>query len=170
MDHRHRPPRPRRDVDHGQEAQEAEEVMSESNGSTEPTTPKRVIGTPAPAESGTLLTSDVEAPAGIQPGYELDEDGAKKAERIVALFFVIAGLAGFAFMVYFVGWSGRDGGMHGIHRARESNLWLGGLMTLSFLATGIGVTIWVRRLMTSAPIEQERHELASTREDLDYFT
>jgi ubiquinol-cytochrome c reductase iron-sulfur subunit len=157
-------------VDHGQEAQEAEEVMSEPNGSTEPTTPKRVIGTPAPAESGALLTSDTDVPAGVQPGYELDETGAKRAERIVALFFIIAGLAGIGFMVYFVGWSGRDGGMHGIHRAQESNLWLGGLMTLSFLATGIGVTIWVRRLMTSAPIEQERHELASTREDLDYFT
>ncbi len=144
--------------------------MSEPNGSTEPTTPKRVIGTPAPAESGALLTSDTDVPAGVQPGYELDETGAKRAERIVALFFIIAGLAGIGFMVYFVGWSGRDGGMHGIHRAQESNLWLGGLMTLSFLATGIGVTIWVRRLMTSAPIEQERHELASTREDLDYFT
>src|SRR3954469_15289362 len=109
MAHRYRPPRPRRDVDHGQEAQEAEEVMSESNGSTEPTTPKRVIGTPAPAESGTLLTSESAAPVGAQPGYELDEDMAKRAERIVALFFIIAGLAGIGFMAYFIGWSGRDG-------------------------------------------------------------
>ncbi|MEO5874369.1 MAG: Rieske 2Fe-2S domain-containing protein [Streptosporangiaceae bacterium] len=146
--------------------------MSESHGSTEPTTPtpKRVIGTPAPAESGGLLTTESAEAEGPKPGYELDEAMAKRAERLVALFFILAGLAGVGFMVYFIGWSGRDGGMHGIDRARESNLWLGGLMTLSFLATGVGVTIWVRRLMTSAPIEQERHDLASSEADRAYFT
>jgi ubiquinol-cytochrome c reductase iron-sulfur subunit len=35
------------------------------------------------------------------------------------------------------------------------------MMALSFLALAIGVTIWVRRLMTSKPIVQERHELAA---------
>ncbi|GAB3679988.1 Rieske 2Fe-2S domain-containing protein [Actinocorallia lasiicapitis] len=118
-----------------------------------------MIGTPAPAESGTLLAKD-DTPSGeIVPGYELDEAAAKKSERIIALIFLIAFAASVAFIVYFIGFSGRNGGMHGLEDAREVNLWLGGTMTLSFMAMAIGVTLWVRRLMTSAPIEQERHEL-----------
>ncbi|GAA3215987.1 ubiquinol-cytochrome c reductase iron-sulfur subunit [Actinocorallia longicatena] len=141
--------------------------MSESN--EESTAPKRVIGTPAPAESGTLLAKDDNEPDEITPGYELDEKSAKKAERVVALFFLIAFAASVIFIVYFIGFSGRDGGMHGLDRAWESNLWLGGMMTLSFLAMGVGVTLWIRRLMTSAPIEQERHDLNSSDADRAVF-
>lgn len=133
--------------------------------------PHRVIGTPAPAESRTLLTIDEHAPvapAGAE-GDEDDEKAAKKAERVVATFFLLAFFASVAFIVYFIGWSGRDGGMHGMHRAQESNLVLGGMMTLSFLAMAIGVTIWVRRLMTAKQIVQERHELASPEADRQVF-
>lgn len=80
------------------------------------------------------------------------------------MFFLIAFAASVAFIAYYIGWSGRDGGMHGIHRTRESNLWLGGMMTLAFLAMAVGVTIWVRRLMTSKPIIQERHAPRATEE------
>ncbi len=134
----------------------------ETTGSgTEPTEAggarERVVGTPSPAASKQLLASeDVSAPAG--KGEELDEREAKRAERIVALFFLAAFAGSVAFIAYYIGWSGRDKGMHGIHRAQESNLWLGGTMALAFLAMAFGITIWVRRLMTSKPIIQERHE------------
>ncbi|MGK5557115.1 cytochrome bc1 complex Rieske iron-sulfur subunit [Actinomadura kijaniata] len=120
--------------------------------------PDRKVGTPSPAEDNTLLAQE-EYPAPAGAGEELDEKAAKRAERIVASFFLLAFAASVAFIAYFIGWSGRDGGMHGIHRAKESNLWLGGMMALAFLALAIGVTIWVRRLMTSKPIVQERHPL-----------
>ncbi|GAA4093851.1 MULTISPECIES: ubiquinol-cytochrome c reductase iron-sulfur subunit [Actinomadura] len=120
--------------------------------------PGRVVGTPSPAAERRLLPEgDISAPEGA--GEELDEQSAKRAERVVAAFFLLAFAASVAFIAYYIGWSGRHGGMHGIDRARESNLWLGGTMTLAFLAMAIGVTIWVRRLMTSKPIVQERHEL-----------
>ena len=119
--------------------------------------PGRVVGTPSPAAEKKLLASeDISAPAGS--GEELDEQSAKRAERVVALFFLTAFAASIGFIAYYIVWSGRDGGMHGIDRARESNYWLGGLMALSFLALAIGITIWVRRLMTSKPLVQERHE------------
>ncbi len=138
--------------------------MSDETNETPSAGPERVIGTPPPVKSGTLLAPGGGDGGDYQPGVELDEAKAKKAERIVALCFLITFAASVGFMVYFIGWSGRDGGMHGLERARESNLWLGGLMTLSFLALGVGVTIWVRKLMTSAPIEQARHDLASSEE------
>jgi ubiquinol-cytochrome c reductase iron-sulfur subunit len=163
-------------VDHRQEAEEAEEVMSDDNQTTgsgpEPAghgRPERVVGTPSPAAGNQLLASeDISAPAGS--GQELDEQSAKRAERIVALFFLGAFAASVAFIAYYIGWSGRDGGMHGVDRARESNYILGGLMALSFLALAIGVTIWVRRLMTSKPIVQERHEMRADQQTREAFT
>ncbi|MEU5989511.1 Rieske 2Fe-2S domain-containing protein [Spirillospora sp. NPDC047418] len=129
---------------------------------------ERVIGTPSPAREKALLAEDdISAPAGV--GDQLDEQSAKRAERIVAAFFLLAFLASVAFIAYFIGWSGRDGGMHGIWDAREVNFWLGGTMALAFLSMAIGVTIWVRRLMTSKPIIQERHELAADEETKETF-
>ncbi|GAA4141288.1 ubiquinol-cytochrome c reductase iron-sulfur subunit [Actinomadura keratinilytica] len=131
--------------------------------------PGRVVGTPSPAAERRLLPEgDVSAPEGA--GEELDEQSAKRAERVVAAFFLLAFAASVAFIAYYIGWSGRDGGMHGIDRARESNLWLGGTMTLAFLAMAIGVTIWVRRLMTSKPLVQERHELRADDATREAFT
>ncbi|WP_030145052.1 ubiquinol-cytochrome c reductase iron-sulfur subunit [Spirillospora albida] len=130
----------------------------ETAGAQEPR--ERVIGTPSPARDKALLADgDMSAPAGA--GEQLDEASAKRAERIVALFFLLAFAGSVAFIAYYIGWSGRDGGMHGVLRARESNFWLGGTMALSFLAMAAGVTIWVRRLMASKPIIQERHEFAA---------
>jgi len=132
--------------------------------------PKRVIGTPSPATGKTLVSAD-EAPApAADPADELDERSAKKAERIVASLFLIAFAASVVFIAYYIGWSGRDGGMHGVDRARESNLWFGGMMTLAFLAMAIGVTIWVRRLMTSKPIIQERHDMQTDEATREAFT
>lgn len=129
---------------------------------------ERVIGTPSPAQEKALLAEDdISAPAGA--GEQLDEASAKRAERIVAAFFLLAFAASVTFIVYFIGWSGRDGGMHGVADARETNFWLGGSMAVAFLAMAAGVTIWVRRLMTSKPIVQERHELASDEESRAAF-
>ncbi|WP_067463199.1 cytochrome bc1 complex Rieske iron-sulfur subunit [Actinomadura macra] len=149
--------------------------MSDDNkdtaGSPEPSESARgrVIGTPSPARDKALLAEgDISAPAGA--GEQLDEAAAKRAERVVAAFFLLAFLGSVAFIAYYIGWSGRHGGMHGVTRARESNFWLGGTMALSFLALAVGVTIWVRRLMTSKPIVQERHSLAADEETRAGFT
>jgi Rieske Fe-S protein len=132
-------------------------------------TPKRVIGTPSPAGERPLIASE-QGPPPRTPGVELDEQSAKRAERVVAAFFMLAFLGSLAFIVYFIGFSGRDGGMHGVQRSREVNYALGSAMTVAFLAIAIGVTIWVRRLMTSQEIVQQRGELASPPEVKQEFT
>jgi ubiquinol-cytochrome c reductase iron-sulfur subunit len=43
------------------------------------------------------------------------------------------------------------------------------MMSVSFLAMAIGVTIWVRRLMTAKEIIQERHDLATPAPDREAF-
>jgi ubiquinol-cytochrome c reductase iron-sulfur subunit len=138
-----------------------------SSGSEQPQgKPDRVIWTPSPAEKHRLLAPD-EGGTRVEPhvgDYELDEKAARRAERVVAAFFVLAFLASVGFIVYYIGFSGRHGGMHGIYRARESNFFLGGFMALAFLALAAGVTIWVRRLMTAPPLVQDRHELYSSPE------
>ncbi|MCW2903524.1 MAG: Rieske (2Fe-2S) domain protein [Streptosporangiaceae bacterium] len=134
-------------------------------------TPKRVIGTPPPAEDRHLLApEDGPAAAAAASDEELDEQSARKAERVVAAFFVLAFLASVAFIVYFIGFSGRHGGMHGLSRSREVNYALGTAMTVAFMALAVGVTIWIRRLMTSHPLVQKRGVIASPPEDRKVFT
>jgi len=130
----------------------------ESGDAAREQSPKRVIGTPE--QSGRLLVADDPAPQGA--GEELDEASAKRAERIVALFFLLAALASVGFIAAYV-WSGQQGpdGMHGLADTRASNYALGTTMTVAMLSMAIGVTIWVRRLMTSKQIVQQREELPS---------
>src|SRR5918999_1781929 len=143
-----------------------ESTGTESGAGTaeaEERTPRGVIGTPSPAESRRLLATDEDgdaSPAAPRPGEELDEEAARKAERVVATLFIIAFLASIGFIVVYV-LSGRNGGMHGVRRAMWSNYGLGSTMTIAFLAMAAGITIWFRRLMTAKPIIQERGDLTS---------
>ncbi|MBA9006667.1 MULTISPECIES: cytochrome bc1 complex Rieske iron-sulfur subunit [Thermomonospora] len=146
--------------------------MSDNNtGSNEPMepgdavheeqqSPKRKVGTPT--QGGRLLATDESEPAPQGAGAELDEAAAKRAERVVAAFFLLAALASVGFIAAYV-WSGTQGpnGMHGLDDARASNYALGACMTVAMLAMAIGVTIWVRRLMTSKQIVQQRGNLHS---------
>ena len=144
--------------------------MSDNTGSNEPMesgdavrkeqSPKRKVGTPA--QGGRLLATDESEPAPQGAGAELDEAAAKRAERVVAALFLLAALASVGFIAAYV-WSGTQGpdGMHGIDDARASNYALGACMTVAMLAMAVGVTIWVRRLMTSKQIVQQRGELPS---------
>ena len=130
--------------------------------------PRRVIGTPSPAVARTLLPAD-QGDGGRQVTRELpaepeDPRRAKRAERIVAACFIIAGLAGLAFLVFYgtIGVGSITGALH-------SNLALGGSMALMFLLLGIGATIWVRQLMPTVELTEERHVLASSPEDRAAF-
>lgn len=132
--------------------------------------PRRVIGTPAPAESHRLLEKEIERQfeaeddierAGIHPR---PVKSARRAEKIVALFFVLAFLAGIAFIVaYWVL------GVHSPERTRISNIGLGTTLTIALLAIACGAVVWVRRIMPEYEVVQERHPLASTAEEKKAF-
>src|SRR5690606_36789121 len=98
------------------------------------------------------------------PARELTEEEAKRSERLVATWFVIAFLAGVAFLVLYALVPTHDAAP-----ASLSNKLLGGSLTVVLFALAIGITLWVRRLMPSKSLEDERHELRSDDEDRTKF-
>ncbi|PZG13563.1 cytochrome bc1 complex Rieske iron-sulfur subunit [Nonomuraea aridisoli] len=122
--------------------------------------PKRVIGTPPP---GTSMLGTVEAPRAEEevPGVTLqDEAKARKAEKIVALCFVITFLAAIAFIISYVVFQ-----VGSPEATGASNLALGSSLTVAILSLAIGIVIWVRQIMPKYSLVQERHLMVSDEED-----
>jgi ubiquinol-cytochrome c reductase iron-sulfur subunit len=134
--------------------------------------PRRVIGTPPPAQSRMLLGETAGgSTAGLPevkprelPADPQDMGDAKRAERIVATCFILAMLAGFGFIAAYLIF-----GVHTLTRVEHSNLALGLTMGLTFLFLGIGATIWVRRLMPHVELTEQRHPLRSDEKDREAF-
>jgi ubiquinol-cytochrome c reductase iron-sulfur subunit len=129
--------------------------------------PHRVIGTPPPAQSRTLLAEEPADQAVAErelPADPEDLPGARRAERSVAAFFTIAMLAGLGFIACYVIFR-----VHTISNVTHSNLALGLTMAIAFLAMGAGAVIWVRRLMPNVEQTEQRHELRSTPENKAAF-
>src|SRR5215472_13899844 len=157
---------------HG-EPEEGPILEGQTEGSAEPEgAPHRVIGTPPPAQSRMLLAETAAGTADGQPAVrerELpadpqDMDDAKRAERIVAACFLLAMLAGIAFIAAYVIFE-----PHSPTRVLHSNLALGLTMGLTFLLLGAGATIWVRRLMPHVELSEPRHPLRSDEADREAF-
>jgi ubiquinol-cytochrome c reductase iron-sulfur subunit len=126
--------------------------------------PRRVIGTPPPGEQAQLVATSADVKE--ESGYVLDEAKARRAERVVATFFGLTFVSGIAFMFFYGWWPGTVGN---VNRAERSNYLLGAAMTLAFLGLAIGMTIWVRQLMTSKEIIVDRGHLATDPEDRSVF-
>jgi ubiquinol-cytochrome c reductase iron-sulfur subunit len=131
---------------------------------------RRVIGTPPPAESRTLLADVSGEGNGSQPApRELPADPpdlrhAKNAERVVAACFILATLAGIGFIAAYVGLE-----VGSVDAVLRSNLALGLSMSVVFLALAAGAVIWVRHLMPDVELTEERHPMASAPEDRKAF-
>ncbi|MEV0615940.1 Rieske 2Fe-2S domain-containing protein [Nonomuraea sp. NPDC050404] len=125
--------------------------------------PKRVIGTPAP---GTSMLGAAQAQEDVDqdvPGVTLqDEAKARKAEKIVALCFVITFFAAIAFIISYVYFQ-----VGSPEATGTSNLALGSSLTVAILALAIGIVVWVRQIMPKYSLVQERHTMASDEEDRD---
>ncbi|MBB2911895.1 ubiquinol-cytochrome c reductase iron-sulfur subunit [Streptosporangium becharense] len=121
--------------------------------------PKRVIGTPSPAASTSLLGTEAPAGGGTRqvPGViPQDEKTAKKGERITALCFIVAFLAGIAFVVSYVVFQVGD-----INSTATSNFALGSSLAVALLALASGMVTWVRMVMPKYNLVQERHPMVS---------
>jgi ubiquinol-cytochrome c reductase iron-sulfur subunit len=129
-------------------------------------TPKRVIGTPPPAESRYLLSAEGEdsGSGGTRPP-EHDASASRGAERWAALFFILAFVGSVAFIAAYVAFP-----VHTVSKTMWSNYALGGAMTLAFLGLAVGVTIWVRSIMTTPQAVQEREPLVSSDAEKKAFT
>jgi ubiquinol-cytochrome c reductase iron-sulfur subunit len=137
-------------------------------GAEETRAPHRVIGTPSPAQQHLLLADgDEEAPPPAPrelPADPEDPVKAKRAERVVGACFIIATLAGFGFIVAYIGI-----GVHGINSTLRSNLALGTTLSVSLLGLAVGATIWVRSLMPQVELTEPRKPLASSEKDRQEF-
>jgi ubiquinol-cytochrome c reductase iron-sulfur subunit len=130
--------------------------------------PHRVIGTPPPAEARMML-ADVDGrkarPARRWlPADPPDPRRAKKAERLVAALFILSTLAGIGFIAAYVGLE--VGSVDSVFR---SNLALGLSMSVVFLALAVGAVIWVRHIMPTVELSEDRHPMASTPEERQAF-
>jgi ubiquinol-cytochrome c reductase iron-sulfur subunit len=98
------------------------------------------------------------------PAEPDDPRRARRAERVVVACFIIAMLAGFGFLVAYgvIGVGSITGALH-------SNLVLGGCLSAVFLFLGIGAVIWVRQLMPTVEITEQRHLMRSAEEDRAAF-
>jgi quinol---cytochrome c reductase iron-sulfur subunit len=130
--------------------------------------PRRVIGTPPPAQARILLASpetDAEPPAPRElPAGPDNPDAAKTAERIIAACFILSMLASIGFIAAYVGLE-----VHSVDAALRSNLALGLSMGIAFMAVGAGAVLWVRHIMPDVEQVEERHPLASSQEERAAF-
>jgi ubiquinol-cytochrome c reductase iron-sulfur subunit len=130
--------------------------------------PRRVIGTPPPAQARILL-ADPQAngepalPRELPAGPD-NPATAKTAERVVAACFLLSMVASIGFIAAYIGLE-----VHSVDATLRSNLALGLSMSVAFLAVGVGATIWVRSIMPDVEQVEERHPLASSAEDREKF-
>jgi ubiquinol-cytochrome c reductase iron-sulfur subunit len=134
----------------------------------EPARPHRVIGTPPPAQARTLLGDGSGNGSQLEP-RELpaepdDPRQAKKAERLVAILFTLSFLASCGFIAAYVGLE-----VNTVDATLRSNLALGTAMSVAFLSLAIGATLWVRLLMPTVEVTEERHPMASTPQEREAF-
>jgi ubiquinol-cytochrome c reductase iron-sulfur subunit len=138
----------------------------------EPAGPHRVIGTPFPAPKAVDVAVEPTEPAfSAEPPTP---QHAKNAERLVAALFILAFLAGVAFIWAFVaieiGVSTIPKGANPVVAAMRSNYALGTTLSVALLALGAGSIIWVRHLTPNIEIEEERHDLPSQPQDRKAFS
>jgi ubiquinol-cytochrome c reductase iron-sulfur subunit len=135
-----------------------------------PAGPRRVIGTPPPAQARTLLSERDGDRDGSRPAQrELPTDPsdlrrAKHMERVIATLFIISFLAGVGFIAAYVGLE-----VHSVDAVLRSNLALGVSMSVVFLTLAVGAVLWVRYLMPDVDVTEERHPLRSSPEDREAF-
>jgi ubiquinol-cytochrome c reductase iron-sulfur subunit len=135
--------------------------------------PRKVIGTPPPARAASLFAEPVAGSPGRPPAARAEPDlpahpsdmaSAKRAERVVGALFLLAGLAGAAFIAAYLIFP-----VHSVSNVQHSNLALGTSLGLSLLLLAAGVTIWVRRIMPDVEITEHRKPLRSNPEDRAAF-
>jgi ubiquinol-cytochrome c reductase iron-sulfur subunit len=162
--------------------------MEETEGSQGPVAPRRVIGTPPPTprllgstavvgdgHAGQVSdeTGDGEHLGGERPTHPVNEEHAKRVEKIVAACFIFAFISGCGFIAAYVGLEiGSDRlspGGNAVDAALRSNLALGTSLAVTLIALGLGALLWVRHLMPDVEVIEQRHELRSETKDRQAF-
>ena len=148
-------------------AREQASEATHQSGPAEPAGPHRVIGTPPPSTTRHLVRSAATSPPEARPELPPEPDNpvaAKRAERIVAACFIISMLGGLGFIASYVIFP-----VSTVSGTQHSNIALGLTMAAAFLGLAVGGTIWVRNLMPTVELTEERKPLRSKDEDRAAF-
>jgi ubiquinol-cytochrome c reductase iron-sulfur subunit len=148
--------------------------IEETSGSMGPVPPRRVIGTPPPSPS---LLGEGDRPRPAEPTAGEVEPAeqrlptesdypqrAARAEKLVAMLFVLAFVAGVGFIAAYVGLE-----VHSVDATLRSTLALGTSLSVVMLALGLGTMIWVRQLMPDVEMTEIRHNMRSQAKDRQAF-
>ncbi|WP_036554103.1 Rieske (2Fe-2S) protein [Nocardioides insulae] len=95
---------------------------------------------------------------------DVDEKAEKRAERQVAICFLLSAICSVLFVVAYVG---IDAGYDGttVFGLGASNVALGLCLSGALLFVGVGVIQWARKLMADVEIAEDRHPAASSESD-----
>jgi ubiquinol-cytochrome c reductase iron-sulfur subunit len=94
---------------------------------------------------------------------DADPKRADRAERAIALMFLLSAAGTVGFIVSYVAVPS----LKTIGNVHESNLILGASLTVSLGGLAAGMIAWVRWLMPAHEVVQERHDFAASDEDLE---
>ncbi|GAA3736309.1 cytochrome bc1 complex Rieske iron-sulfur subunit [Salinactinospora qingdaonensis] len=142
---------------------------------------ERILGTPSGTEGALTEVGpgDHRGHSGPYPAAETHthtEEEQRKGERVAALWFTLAFLAGIGFLVsYFLFPPGPDGepAIAAPAIGKLSNLALGGTLAVALFAIGAGMTVWTRRVMphyeVSSPYDEMPSPAAEKRSFSDFF-
>lgn len=106
--------------------------------------------------NGTVISSAPDEVTIISAAHPRTPEELKRGERIVAAFFTLSAIAALGFCATFV---------FGDEHLRYYTPCLGGCLGLAFSFFGIGLVLWVKKLMPHEIVVQERHTLAHSAED-----
>jgi ubiquinol-cytochrome c reductase iron-sulfur subunit len=93
---------------------------------------------------------------------DLDPKEEKKAERLIALFFILSIVGSVFAAVAYVSFPIVSGDMQSV---RNNNLFVGLGITVSLLGVGIGAVHWAKSLMHGHELVEERHPTKGTDEE-----
>ncbi|TDQ52498.1 cytochrome bc1 complex Rieske iron-sulfur subunit [Actinorugispora endophytica] len=146
-----------------------------ASGADEPR--ERVIGTPSAADGAATATGDPhrrhEGPYPAEETHTRSEETQRKGERIAALWFLIAFLAGVGFFVSYFSFPPNADGDPSVADpgiAQLANVLLGGTLTLSLFAIGAGMTVWARQVLPHYEVSSPYDELPSSKEEKGSFS
>ena len=121
-------------------------------------------GTVAKAGPGTLEAfQDPGLPPHRKRLADVDPRAAKRAERQVALLFVISIIGTLSFFIAYFG-LGRS---ESIAEIRTQNMMLGLGTAFAMLGIGVGIVHWARALMPDHEIAESRHEIRPEKDRAD---
>jgi ubiquinol-cytochrome c reductase iron-sulfur subunit len=109
-------------------------------------------------------------PPHIPRSADLDEHGARRAEKQVATLFGLSILGTLVFVIaYFAIDTEARGFIPGIGLANLSNVVLGTALAFSLFGIGLGAVHWAKTLMPDVEVVEERHPLRSAQESRSGF-